>query len=302
MPFRKMLVALDGSEYSQRAADYAFWLSNELDADVTGQHVVDPRIIDLFIAPEFGEELGFSSQADTEEKVFRAVERIGKVILDLFVKEAKSKGLEVETFLDVGHIIDEVVKRADNHDLLVIGHRGKGHRETPSNLIIGSVAERIISLVKGPVFVAVNPPEQIEQFLVAYDGSEASIGALLAAERMAIETRKKLQALTVVSDKKHRSEAEYTIEQSEPYLKNYGEKDVFLLKEGPHTETLVDYAKKSKSILVMGAYGFNKQEEQILGSTATNVIRSAATSVLVYKHNASKELKEKSERVIARSL
>lgn len=302
MPFRKMLVALDGSEYSQIAADYAFWLSNDLDADVTGQHVVDPRIVDLFIAPEFGEELGFSSQADTEDKVFRAVERIGKVILDLFVKEAKAKGLQVKTHLDVGHIVNEVVKRSDKHDLLVIGHRGKGHKETPSNLIIGSVAERIISLSTGPVFIAVNPPNEIEQFLVAYDGSEASIGALLAAERMAVETRKKLQAVTVVSDPKHKGEAEYTIEQSEPYLKNYAEKDVFLLKEGPHTETLVEYAKESNSVLVMGAYGFNKQEEQILGSTATNVIRSTNSSVLVYKHKASSELKEKSSRVVAKSV
>ena len=301
MPFRKMLVAVDGSEYSQIAADYAFWLSNELDAEVAGQHVVDPRIVELFIAPEFGEELGFSTATDTEEKIFRAVEKIGKVILDLFAREAKNKGLKVDTFLDVGHIVDEVVKRSERFDLLILGHRGKGHRETPSNLIIGSVAERIVTMAEGPVFIAVDPPDKVEQFLVAFDGSEASKGALLVAERMAVETRKKLQALTVVSDAKHKAEAEYIIEQSEPFLKTYPEKDVFLTKEGPHTETLVDYAKETNSVLVMGAYGFNRAEEATLGSTALNVIRKASTSTLVYKHHSLSKSKDSKKAAAAKS-
>lgn len=301
MPFRKMIVAMDGSEFSQIAADYAFWLSNELDADLAGQHVVDPRIVDLFIAPEFGEELGFSTAADTEEKVFKAVERIGSVILELFAKEAKNHGLDADTFLDVGHIVNEIVKRADKYDLLIVGHRGRGNKETPSNLLLGSVAERIVSLSEGPVFVAVDPPDKVDQFLVAYDGSESSIGALLMAERLAIETRKKLQAITVVSDPSHKQEAEYIIEQSEPYLKNYAEKDVFQLKEGTHTQTLVDYAKESNSILVMGAYGFNKKEEAALGSTATNVIRKSSTSTLVYKHHSLKNTKSRFEKLAVKS-
>ncbi|MBZ0187782.1 MAG: universal stress protein, partial [Candidatus Obscuribacterales bacterium] len=93
MPFRNILVAVDGSEYSQNAADYAFWLATELSAELVAQHVVDPRLVDLFVAPEFGEELGFSVAADTEDKVFRAIKKIGNVILELFVKEAKGRGI-----------------------------------------------------------------------------------------------------------------------------------------------------------------------------------------------------------------
>jgi nucleotide-binding universal stress UspA family protein len=283
MAFKDILVALDGSEYSQLAADYAMWLASEFDCDISAQHVVDPRIVDFFIAPEFGEELGFSEAIDTSEKVFRAVKKIGTVILDLYSKEAVGRGLKANTFLDVGHIVDEVSKRAEKHDLLVIGHRGKGHKKGPSHLMTGSVAERVILSTNKPVLVAIDPVDHLDQFLVAYDGSEASIGALLAAERLAMETRKGLEALMVVSSSDHMAEARLTVEQGEKYLREYHSKDTFSIKEGPHAKTLMDHARATNSLLVLGAYGFNKEDDTVLGSTATYIVRRTKSSILVFR-------------------
>ncbi len=283
MPFRNVLLALDGSEYSQRAAEYAFWLSSELDAELSAQHVVDPRLVDLFIAPEFGEELGFGQAVDTEEKVFKAIKRIGKVVLELIEKEAEKRGVSIDSHLDVGHVVEEIVKRADEHDLTVIGHRGKGHKMSPTNLMTGSVAERVVYSTRDPVLVAVSPLDQCEQFLVAYDGSEASRGALLAAEQLAKETHKSLKALTVVAEDEKVSEAELIVEQSEPYLREFHRKDVFSIEKGAHAKTLMDHAYESNSILVMGAYGFNRLEDLVLGNTATQVVRQTRTSVLIFR-------------------
>lgn len=43
MTFNKILVALDGSKNSQIAAEYAFWLASNLDAELAGQHVVEAK-------------------------------------------------------------------------------------------------------------------------------------------------------------------------------------------------------------------------------------------------------------------
>lgn len=276
-------MAVDGSEYSQNAADYAFWLATELSAELVAQHVVDPRLVDLFVAPEFGEELGFSVAADTEDKVFRAIKKIGNVILELFVKEAKGRGISVESHLDIGHIVEEVVKRSRGLDLVVMGHKGKGAKQAPSNLMTGSVAERVVLSSYAPVLVAVSPLRDVEQLLVAYDGSEAARGALLAAEQLARETSKKLRALTVIAEGESEVQAKLTIEQGEPYLREYHNSDVFQIEKGPHAQTLMDYAKNNKSLLIMGAYGFKQVDEMVLGTTAAQVVRNSQTSVLVFK-------------------
>lgn len=282
MPFRKILVAIDGSEYSQIAADYAFWLSNELDATVTGLHVADPRLVELFIAPEFGEELGFDEAADTEDKIFRAIKRIGTVILDLFKKEAASRGVEVETQMEVGSIVEEVIKRSKDFDLIVVGHRGRGHKRTASHLMTGSVAERIVNEAKTPVLVAVEPQSDILQILVAYDGTDSSRQALLSAEKLAMETRKNLAAMPVVPHSKDPNDVNVAVEQVEKSLQEFHDQDIFVTEEGHHARELIDYANRSDSMVVLSANGHNGDEHS-LGSTATYIVRRTQTSVLVFK-------------------
>jgi|AGTN01.1.fsa_nt_gi Universal stress protein UspA and related nucleotide-binding proteins len=281
MPFRKILVAIDGSEYSQIAADYAFWFANELDASVTALHVADPRLVELFIAPEFGEELGFDEAADTEDKIFRAIKKIGTVILDLFKKEAESRGLTVETHLEVGSIVDEVIKRSKDFDLIIVGHRGRGHKRSASHLMTGSVAERIVSESHTPVLVAVEPQADVSQILVAYDGTDASRAVLLSAEKLAMETRKNLAAMPVVPHSKDPNQVVVAVEQVEKSLKEYHDQDIFVTEEGHHAKELIDYANRSDSMVVLSANGHNGDES--LGGMATYIVRRTQTSVLVFK-------------------
>jgi nucleotide-binding universal stress UspA family protein len=283
MPFKNILVALDGSEYSEYALNHALWLATALDAKITGQHVVDPRMVDLFIAPEFAEELGFQQSIETSEKVFHALKRIGNTILDLFSKQAFTRGFKTDTFLDVGYTIEEIVKRSENHDLLVLGHRGKGHKRSPAELMVGSVAERVSIESDKPVLVAMTPPDSVEQILVAYDGSEPARGALLASERLALETGKRLKVLTVIPTAERLAEAQLNIEQAQSYLRELKEKDVFEIREGHPAKTLIEYANQTQSLIVMGAYGYRAPDSSVLGTTTTYVLRRTRMNVLIFR-------------------
>ncbi len=283
MPFKNILIALDGSKYSQIAAEYGFWLASSLDSGLAGIHVLDPRLVDLFIAPEFAEALGFSRSVDTAEKVFVALRRIGKVILDLFATEAIGRGIKATTILGEGYIVDEILREARSCDLVIVGHRGRGECQVPTDLVIGSVAERVAINCSKPVLIAVKPVSDLKQVLVAYDGSEAARGALLMAENLAKNANAKLKAITVVGSSKERAEAHLLIEDGRAYLREKWQEEVFSIEEGAVAPIILDYANVTNSLLVLGAYGFKNPDENILGSTTTRVVRNAKASVLIYK-------------------
>ena len=270
MTFDKILVALDGSKNSQIAAGYAFWIANKFDAELASQYVVDPRLVNLFIEPEFGEELGLSASVQTSEKVFSALRKIGKVVLDNFTLEAKERRLDTVSKLSEGHIVEEILRYAQNFDLLIVGHRGLGEVELPARIRLGSVAERIVVEAELPVLIAVQPVDQIKQVLVAYDGSEAARGALLMAENFAKNMGAQLKAMVVVHNDETRSGAKVLVEDGEKYLREYWQNDVFDVKEGNADETILNEAKQSKSLLVLGAYGYNNSDQNVLGSAPLN--------------------------------
>ncbi len=290
MTFNNILVALDGSKNSQVAAEYGFLLATKLSAELTGQHVVDPRLVDLFLEPEFGEELGMSDSVETSEKVFNALRRIGKVILDRFYKEARLRGIEVNQRLAEGFIIEEVLKQAKQSDLLIVGHRTESEKRLPTNLILGSVAERAVICAPVPVLIAMQPVDQVKQILVAYDGSEASRGALLMAENLAKNIDSKLKAIIVIPEGEDMRNAKVLLEEGEKFLREYWIEDVFSIKRGTVSGTLLGAAESTGSLLVLGAYGYKNPEENVLGSTTTKVIRSTTNSVLVYRPKVTETL------------
>ncbi len=296
MTFSNILVALDGSKNSQLAAEYGFWLASKLSAELTGQHVVDPRIVELFLEPEFGEELGLSDSVETSEKVFKALRRIGGVILERFAKEARVRGIEADSRLSEGYTVEEILKQSRHTDVLVVGHRAQGEKRLPANLILGSVAERLVVAAPVPVLIAVQPVEEVKQVLVAYDGSEASRGALLMAENLAKNTDSKLKAMIVIPEGEEKQNAKVLLEEGEKFLREYWIEDVFSIRKGTVSGTLLSAAEGTNSLLVLGAYGYKSPEENVLGSTTTKVIRATTNSVLIYRPKVS-ETQPKSKTV-----
>ncbi len=282
MSFENILVAIDGSKNSQIAAEYGFWIANKLDASITGQHVVDPRLVDLFIEPEFAEELGMDVSVDTSERVCKALKKIGKVILDRFETEAKHRNFDVKVNLSEGYIVEEILRYSQQFDLLVVGHRGRGERELPAHALLGSVAERIVLGSHLPVLIAVQPIDRIEEILVAFDGSEAAKGALLMAENFAKNVNLKLKAVVVCDDDTD-SGARAIAEQGEKCLREYWSQDVFSIQKGDVHQILLERSESNNSLLVLGAYGFTSPAQNVLGRTTTSVIRQTQKSVLVYR-------------------
>ena len=283
MPFKKVLIALDGSKYSQIASAYGFWLSSCLDAKLSMQHIVDPRVADMLIAPEFAEELGLAAASEISDKVFAALRKIGRLILNVVNNEAQGRNIAVHTHLDEGHVVEEILKRAAEHDLVILGHKGMGKHPVIAELALGTVAERVAVGSKKPVLIAVSSIESMNEILVAFDGSEPALGALLMAEQLAKQGRTRLKACIVIPDESHRAEAELTVEQGRKLLREFWPEEVFSIITGVATDELPTLAQKNQSLLVIGAYGFRNPELNVMGRTVTSIVRRSACSLLIYR-------------------
>jgi nucleotide-binding universal stress UspA family protein len=281
--FDRILVAIDGSKYGQYAADFAFLLAAGFGSSLAAQHVVDPRLVDLFVEKEFAAELGFGRSVDTTDKVVRGLRKMGSLILKLFGDTASCHALKVDAFLDEGYVLNEILKRSGKYDLIVVGHRGKGARLLPSELMIGSIAERVATASKTPVLVAVSKPEDMQQILVAFDGSEPSIGALLMAEQLAKTLQKPLKAIYVAPCLAATADGDFAVEAGQRYLKENWSEPVFKVVVGNPADTILKEAARTHSLLILGSYGYRDPDQTVMGSTTTKVIRKTETSVLIFR-------------------
>lgn len=143
--FKRILVAVDGSNLSEQALQEAIKLAKEHAAHLRIVHAVDTVTFDLNIE--------FSSISDISDSMIKS----GREILGKAEAVARAAGIPVETKLieldTLGKRIPELIA-ADAEtwpaDLIVICTHG---RSGLSHLFLGSVAERLVRVATKPVLL-----------------------------------------------------------------------------------------------------------------------------------------------------
>ena len=128
--FNKVILAVDGSDASKKAAKKAFYISKETGINVTILHIVHVPAIAI---P--------ATQAAYMGDIAISLKKTGELILGQIEKIGKDFGLEVKKVLLEGLPDDEIIKFANENDLIVIG--SKGHSPF-GRILIGSVSEKVI--------------------------------------------------------------------------------------------------------------------------------------------------------------
>lgn len=298
MLFENIIVPIDGSDSSRIAADYGFWLASALKAKLTAQNVIDPRLTDLLLAPEFAEEAGIKMPIDGSEKLLRAQKRIALLTLDLFKKQSVEHSIKgVQTCLDIGPVATSILKRAAKHDLTIIGHHGRSQQNEAEHAT-GSVSRRVAMDNTRSVLVAAQPIQELGHILVAYDGSATADSALVMAERLAVSLRKDLKVVHVAPNKQQFPKAKQLMQRAATHLnkaatsyssafdngKQFLDKVTFIVREGQPAETLIEFSRVTNGLLVIGSNGSRpRSHKDFLGKTAAYVLRKMDTSVLVFR-------------------
>ena len=144
MKLRSILVAVDGSDASSMALDYAMDLAKAFSSSLTILTVQEP----LTPAPP----------PTMPPAIVESYMKEVMVYYDVIVEKALNKvkgsgrGLEVKTLIAKGVAWEKIVEECRNggHDIVVIGSRGLGCWK---GLFLGSVSKRVVEEAPCPVLI-----------------------------------------------------------------------------------------------------------------------------------------------------
>jgi nucleotide-binding universal stress UspA family protein len=138
MPFEKILVAIDGSECSDRAFAKAIELANLTGARLTALAIEGPL-------PAYAATIGEVDEVKREKDIFfNALATAARV-------QAAQAGVQIDVDVRAGHAAEVIsdFAGAGGYDLVVLGHRGHFLRDH----LLGSTADRVAEHAPCPVMI-----------------------------------------------------------------------------------------------------------------------------------------------------
>ena len=147
--FSKILVAIDGSDHSMKAAEYAIDIARDNKAQLIALTVLDISKVgyaaSAFIAsPMYGLEILERKRKEAHEWV----DKVGKLTSQKANDDIRFKPQIEESMSPAGTIVDFAENQ--NMDLIVVGSRG---RSGFTKLLLGSIASTVVTYATCPVLV-----------------------------------------------------------------------------------------------------------------------------------------------------
>jgi nucleotide-binding universal stress UspA family protein len=138
MPFKRILVAIDGSEASDHAFEKALELAALARAQLTALAVEGPL-------PSYAATIGEVDEVKREKDHFFGA------LAERARDHARRVGVELEVDLRAGHPAEAIsqVAASGGYDLVVMGHRGHSVRDH----LLGSTADSVVEHASCPVMI-----------------------------------------------------------------------------------------------------------------------------------------------------
>lgn len=271
--FNNLLLASDGSEFSEGAVRESLKLAKECSAKLTVLTVVE-------INPEFE-----SYAPGAMEKIEQDARSYAETVKEKADKEGLSCDILVRKSANPYEAIVEEAQKA-SVDVIVMGRRG---RTGLKRLLMGSVTARVIG--HSPVSVLVVPRAaelKFEKILVATDGSRYSEAAAREAVGFAKCSGGSITALSI-ADVMGDSVAMKAVEEDARKVTDIAEKEgvkaeALAEKNKSSDEGIVSVARqKGCDLIVVGSHGRTGLKRLLMGSVAERVVGHAECAVMVVK-------------------
>lgn len=291
----RIVVAVDFSDCSRRAVDYALAVAHWYNGTVTALHVVPP----LLLAP-YMESAAYPIPIERRPEALDAT----RLQLSLFV-EQESGDFSVKSIVAEGSTVNAILEfaKASQADLLVIGTHGRSGFQ---RFMLGSVTESVMRHAPCPV-LTVPPlmpdavparPKVFGRVVCAVDFSPCSLKALDYAASLAEQADANLTVLHVVEPI-----ADYVAITvggiDNELMKTAADRHLHALvaerlKNAAHVKPLLHTGKSAAEILdvaekdaadliVLGVTGRSAADIVWFGSTANHVVRRATCPVLTLR-------------------
>ena len=145
---RKILIAVDGSERSINAVEFAVDLATKYDSEICLVHVI-PNSIWRYCMATDEEDL---ISPHIIKNTIKEMEEEGERLLSSVLTSVKGAGIEAHAQLDHGYPAKKILQIAkeENFDLIVMGSSDRG---TITRLFFGSISDEVIRKAPCPILL-----------------------------------------------------------------------------------------------------------------------------------------------------
>jgi nucleotide-binding universal stress UspA family protein len=301
---RNVLCPIDFSDHSRRALDHAVAIARWYDSSITVLHVYAAAPVAVYAPGLPVLESVALTAADREQLKAHATR---------FVDAAQVGDIPVDLEIAEGNVAAEILSRAGQTGLLVIGTHGRSGFD---RLVLGSVTEKVLRKAECPVLTVPRAAPDatpggavvFKRILCPIDFSDCSTNALNYAMSLAQEADAHLTVLHVMT-----YDMELTPDMSESPLaysqlnreafrkacednsrgrlnaavpdavRAYCTVDTLLATGRPYREILRVATEQLSDLIVMGVQGRGAVDLMFFGSTTQHVVRQAACPVLTLR-------------------
>ena len=276
---KNILIPTDGSDYGKTAIAYGIFIARKLNAQLTGLHVVDIRLMQGPVFTDISGSIGLPPYQELLPAIESGLDAKAEEILKEFRDQCEAAGLHPETKKVVGVIDETIIEEGRTCcDWVLLAQRGE-HFHLDGGAILGSTAQSVVRLSGKPVLVTPGHFREIATMALAYDGSTPADNALKLAAELSQQAAWPLSVVIITDDQ---TLAAKRSQKAKDVLAPYPIASTVIIRTGKEDKELLRFIREgSADLLVMGAYGHNRLRELLLGSTTSSIIRKSTIPVLL---------------------
>ncbi|MBN2569164.1 MAG: universal stress protein [Deltaproteobacteria bacterium] len=275
---QRIVVGLDGTEYSKSAIRWACVRAKTFGGIVIGVAVVDVPGIEK---SEVGSGVGgnYYARKAIDYKLEDASTHTAEFI-KTFEKKCTDEGVPYETYLKMGEPVDIFKEEGKTADLIIMGLRTYFKFLTTEAPDEGCIRKLLLD----PVCPVIGVPKIIEPhetIIICFNGSSASARAMRSYAQLSQNIPASYRVILLnVNDSAE--EAEYLLTRAEKYLNSYGIRPEKVWRTGNVEDAIFAKAKKYKPtpLVVLGAY--SDKARYIFGRRTTKLMEDGTIPIFVY--------------------
>lgn len=279
----KILAFIDGSIYAESVCRLSAWAAGRTGLRVEIAHVLGRRMsgsFDLSGSLEMNQRTELLEEyARLDEQHARLAQAKGRALLDTARMIVTAEGVEADTRLRNGDLLEALADLEKDAQLVVIGKRGEA--ADFAKLHLGSNLERVVRSATRPVLVAARKYAAFDRFLIAYDGGRSANRAVDFVATSGLLTGMKATVLSVGADTaENRSRLDAPVLR----LRQAGFEAEGVLRAGEPDEVIGTHVETHGiGLLIMGAYGHSRIRSLVIGSTTEAMVRRCKVPVLMFR-------------------
>ena len=272
---QRIIVGLDGTEYSKSAIQWAIRRASVYGGIIVGIAILDVPGIEK---AAMGAGLGASYYAkrSIDSKLEDASART-KEFMREFEETVREAGIPYEIYLKTGDPVDVFMEEGKTADLIIMGLQTFFQFETtqqPDN-------ELIRKLLKDPVCPILGVPQKIQYhrtIIITFNGSSASARAMRLYAHISPNIPYDVKVLTITDSVE---EGQYLLKRAEKYLNAYGIHPEKIWRTGVPEDVIYETAKQlMPCMVVMGVYMDKKTF--LFGQRTQKLMEDGTIPLLVY--------------------